>query len=237
MKFRTKTAAVAAAVFSLLLVTGGAANAEGNGVPVGPNNKLRVEALNGTTNMHSDCSTIGFKGVASDSPIDTNSRAFVTHVCNGDYTDAYTNKSIALSKPVADVKNLSWDERADTTGAGAPRISVIFVNGDVAYLASSTCSRPFAVDSSWARADFTGGKHDCSFTVSGDTAGTYAADGTNSAWAVYAAANPDQVVIETFLIFDEPGDYTLDRIALGTNHLYNFRSTYAVPCQGSESIC
>ena len=223
---------------ALIPVISGTAMAETNGTPVGNAHKMRFDALKGADNTPSDCSTIGWQHVNTDSPIDTNSRALVTNVCTGDYTDAYTNKSLAIDKPVADVTNLSYDFRTAGVGAGAPRISVIFNNGDVGYLAASTCSEPIAASGgTWSRADFTGDLTDCGFNVSGATGGLYEADGAMSAWDVYAAAHPTQVVSFDFLVFDEPGTYILDRVSLGTGKLYNYGPKRAVSCGSNENIC
>ena len=73
--------------------------------------------------------------------------------------------------------------------------------------------------------------------MNGTTGGTYAADGTNSAWDVYAAAHPEQFVSRAYLIFDDPGTYRVDRLALGTDYLYNYSNTRGYPCQDSEARC
>ncbi|HVQ88442.1 MAG TPA: hypothetical protein VMT88_09690 [Actinomycetes bacterium] len=222
----------------LIPLTAGSALAEGNGTEVQGPNKMKFEALVGSDNSPSDCSSIGWQNVNKDSPLDTNSRALVSHVCEGDYTDAYTGRSLNINKSVSDVQNLSYDFRTNSIGAGAPRISVIFGNGDVAYLAASTCSNPLAASGDvWSRADFTGAVNNCAFNVSGATGGLYEADGASSAWDVYAAAHPSQVVKYDFLIFDEPGDYLVDRVSLGTNKLYNTSPKRAVSCEMNENVC
>ena len=80
--------------------------------------------------------------------------------------------------------------RGGQPGDHVERMNVFFSNGDVAFLDSSVCNKPIASSGgTWLRSDFTGFKTGCSFSVVGDTAGTYAADGTHSAWAVYAACS------------------------------------------------
>lgn len=207
--------------------------AEGNGIQVGEFRELRLEAA-------SPASPIGWTGEGGDSPIDTNSRALKTVVATGEFTDAYSNASLDLDRLVGNVHNLSWDEKIRTDGthgAGAPRISAVFSNGDVAFLASSTCAHPIAVSSgTWQRADFTGFVNNCSFTVSGATTGTYAANGTLSAWEVYAAAWPTQRVSYTFIVFDEPGFYRVDRVSLGRG-MYNYGLHRMVECFNDETRC
>ncbi len=237
MKARLTAVLVTAA--TITLVGTGVALAEADGHPVASQrNVLIMEALEAADNSTADCSTI--KWVArGDSPIDTNSRALVVNVCADEYADAYTGASLVIDKAASEVQNLSWDERSNTPGAGAPRISVIFANGDVAYLASSTCSNPIAVSSTWNRADFTGEKRAglCSFSVTGATGGTYTSDGTKSAWDAYVTAHPDQAVSYTFMVWDEVGHYVQDRISLGTDRLYNYGPQRVVDCNGSEARC
>lgn len=228
------------AVFSALGV--GTALAEGDGAKADRYNQLRMAAYtyNAETQEYdvSTCSSIQWKAVKADSPIDTNHRALVVNICEGDFAEAYTRASLNIDTPVGDIQNLSYDFRTDLVGGGAPRISVIFKNGDVAYLTASTCSSPLAASGgSWSRADFTGDVTDCSFSVSGETAGTYSANGTMSAWDVYAATHPNQEVSYAFLVFDEAGKYRLDRIALGTDYLYNYSADMAYSCNGRESRC
>ena len=182
----------------------------------------------------------------SDSPIDTNNKALRVTIPAGDatssyYAEAYSNKSLVINKNVANVKNLSFDfDKTLHNGGGSPHIIVIFKNGDVAYLASSGCTNNIGASSTWARADFTGSKTNCKFYVSGATGNAgapYVADGAQSAWQVYATANPDQVVSYTDLVFDEPGDYALDRISLGAGVMYNYANTLGVQCYNNESTC
>jgi len=238
---RTRQLSVLGAVaMSAILIplTAGSAFAEGNGVEVQGPNKMKFEANVGADDSASDCSTIAWQKVNKDSPLDTNSRALATNVCVGDYTDAYTGRSLAINQSVADVKNLSYDFRTNSVGAGAPRISVLFGNGDVAYLAASTCSNELAASGgAWSRADFTGAVDNCAFNVTGATGGLYAADGSSSAWEVYATAHPAQVLSYDFLIFDEPGSYIVDRVSLGTNKMYNTSAKRAVTCGMDENVC
>src|SRR6187455_2663063 len=128
-----------------------------------------------------------------DSPHDTNTKALRLHVgdpSTGGYVVAYSKRSIHIATDAEAVKNLSFEFKATGyVGAGSPRISVEFQNGDVAYLSAAYCNH--TIGSDWSRADFTRFKTDCSIWVAGVQ---YEADGTRSAWRVYTDANPDQVV-------------------------------------------
>lgn len=240
MRTRTLVAAGALALLSVGL-TAGPASAEGNGSPVNAGNRMIFQVNDGAT--------IRWQRVAVDSPLDTNRRALrvvvptPTDPAPSPFAATATNRSLSLATPAPDVRNISFDVRTADIGAGAPRFSVDFANGDRAFLTASTCHRPIGT-STFSRADFTGAKTACSFDVidpsgnnTGTTAGTYAADGMRSAFQVYAAAHPDQVVNRVYLVVDEPGVYVLDRIAFGTNLLYNANPGYAVRCNGSEARC
>jgi hypothetical protein len=150
----------------------------------------------------------------------------------------YSERSTSQNTLVGNEKNMSFDIRTNSSdGGGAPRISVEFSNGDVAYLASQFCKRTLTIDIRWSRADFTGAKHNCEFNVTGDTGGVYAADGSRSAWRVYADANPEQRVSQAYIVTDAPGTYHLDRIALGTAWMYTSHFNVGVRCLGDETRC
>lgn len=88
----------------------------------------------------------------------------------GGYVVAYSKRSIHIATDAEAVKNLSFEFKATGyVGAGSPRISVEFQNGDVAYLSGSYCNH--TIGSDWSRADVTRFKTNCSFFVSGETAG------------------------------------------------------------------
>ena len=239
--------ACAGAAALVLLTAGSASAAEGNGNPLrNPDQWLRKHAYTydfstGDVTPSTNGSRINWTRQRSDSPLDHNARAVIAIIRNGepgvnsDYADVYTRKSLSINKRTGDVNNLSYDEKSDTTGAGAPRISVEFNNGVVAYLASAYCSTPIAIDTSWSRADFTGATDACGFYDSnGDW---YAADGVHSAWNALVQAHPFWRVTRTYMVFDEVGTYLVDRIALGTNRLYNYGDRRAVPCFGDEDVC
>lgn len=243
-----KTLALFAVAALVTLFAAGSAQAENRGTyQTNPDNwvhKADYTYINATgESVPSDRSRIYWTRHGSDSPLDANNRHLRAVIAgpdadgNGDFAEFYTNRSLDINKLVGDVNNLSYDERTDTTGAGAPRISVVFTNGDVAYLASNTCSTPITVGPSWSRADFTGATSGCSFDVSGSTSGNYIADGTHSAWDAYVTAHPNQRVSYTFLVFDEAGKYNVDRVSLGTNRLYGYADKYAVNCLHDESVC
>ncbi len=174
-----------------------------------------------------------------DSPHDTNTKALRLHVgdpTTGGYAVAYSKRSIHIATDAEAVTNLSFEYKQTThVGAGAPRISVEFQNGDVAYLAAFYCDHPIGSD--WGRADFTRFKTNCSFFVSGDTAGQYAADGNRSAWRVYTDAHPDQIVEQAYLVADEPGGYRIDRLSLGAGAMYTAGNTVGKVCTTDEASC
>jgi len=125
---------------------------------------------------------------------------------------------------VGNVKNLSFDfmnasPGTGYVGAGAPRISVDIDTGGSpaaeasAFLAGSYCNTPYASpNDDWSRADFTGQ------TAVGCTLFfqnvAYSSDGVNSAWAVFAAANPTYIARSAYVVMDETGTAYLDRLAI-----------------------
>jgi hypothetical protein len=188
-----------------------------------------------------------------DSPSDTNKRALQIVIpadgadgCqnitgpNYCYAGFYSKASMNKVLDVAAQRNLSFEFSASNPTNITSRFSVHFNNGDIAYLDPITCTKDIATSGgAWKRADFTGFKSDCSFNVSGTTGGVYAADGTRSAWQVYADANPDQSVIQRYLVVDSSaagGVYRFDRISLGVGKMYTTSPTLAVNCT-SESSC
>jgi hypothetical protein len=181
----------------------------------------------------------------ADSPLDADSRALVGLLPDFNittYVNAYTQASPHLNKPVGSIKNLSYDFQSNETAGGDPRISVIFTNGDVAYLNAQDCAQPLAASSyTWSRADFTGSttttSAPCSFSDS--KGGTYSSTATTSAWQAYVTANPTQVVAQTIFVLDYPatdGRYAVDRISLGTGWMYHAASNRADKCP-TEAVC
>jgi len=172
-----------------------------------------------------------------DSPQDANARALRLHVGDpyaGEYTSAYSKRSLHIAKDAEAMTNLSFEVKESThVGNGAPRISVEFQNDDVAYLSAYFCNH--AIGDGWARADFTRFVTDCSFFVSGDTAGQYTADGTRSAWKVYTDAHPDQIVKRAYLVADETGGYRIDRLSLGAGVMYTNGNTVGRLCPTEHS--
>jgi opacity protein-like surface antigen len=171
-----------------------------------------------------------------DSPHDTNTKALRLHVgdpSTGGYVVAYSKRSIHIATDAEAVANLSFEYKETThVGAGAPRISVEFQNGDVAYLSASYCNHPIGSD--WGRADFTRFKTNCSIWVAGVQ---YAADGTRSAWRVYTDANPDQIVEQAYLVADESGSYRIDSLSLGAGAMYTAGNTVGKVCTTDEASC
>ena len=176
--------------------------------------------------------------VGNDSPTEADSKFLRLVVDTGEYTAFYSKKSLNLDKAVGQVKNLSFNFRATNPDVVAQRISVIFVNGDIAYLDSHYCHRAIAVSGgAWQRADFTGWKSaDCSFFVTGATGGQYFGTSSMSAWQVYATANPDQQVAYTFFIVEAPGTHDVDDITLGSGKLYTKSNSPTKGCT-SEGSC
>ena len=157
---------------------------------------------------------------------------------------AFSRASNTRRTLVTNQMNLSWEYAAANPVTASERMNVFFSNGDVAFLDSSLCNKPIASSGgTWLRSDFTGFKTGCSFSVVGDTAGTYAADGTHSAWAVYAALFPEQVVTIRYLLVDSGAapatghsTYYFDRISLGAGKMYTRSAGRAVNCP-TESVC
>ena len=101
-----------------------------------------------------------WNSAGGDSSFDSNTRALRMNVGDpsaGKYVVAYSKRSLDIAKDAATVGNLSFEFKTTSyMGAGAPRISVEFQNGDVAYLSAFYCNHPMAVTgNAWARADFT----------------------------------------------------------------------------------
>jgi opacity protein-like surface antigen len=170
-----------------------------------------------------------------DSPHDTNTKALRLHVgdpSTGGYVVAYSKRSIHIATDAEAVKNLSFEFKATGyVGAGSPRLSVEFQNGDVAYLSASYCNH--TIGSDWSRADFTRFKTDCSIWVAGVQ---YEADGTRSAWRVYTDANPDQMVEQAYLVGDETGTTRIDRLSLGAGVMYTNGNKVGTFCL-TEAAC
>ncbi|HEY7002706.1 MAG TPA: hypothetical protein VH281_00375 [Gaiellaceae bacterium] len=176
-----------------------------------------------------------------DSPQDANSRALRFKVGDGEWVSVKSNRSLNIATEAEQVGNLSFEFNENLhVGAGAPRISVQFQNGDVAYLSASYCNHPLAVSGGkWGRADFTRFHTNCTIFVNGETAGpagSYSADGTRSAWQVYTDANPGQIVEQAYIVADEPGTYRLDRISLGGGAMYTAGDRVGKLCT-TEASC
>ena len=219
------------------------ASAEANGVEQTQATRLRLGGpYHGADSTPSDCGSIAWKDVGTngdDSPIDSNDRALVAEVCDGDFAEAYTRRSLR-DRDLDTLKNVSFDYKTSTiTGAGQVYIFLYLKDGTVLYLDPAHCSKP--ISSTWSRADFTG-ETDAGDCTIYDSAGTaYTSDGTRSALEVFSDANPDAVVSITDLVFsgfDDPSHtYIVDRIALGTNRLFNYSNLLAVNCKNLEARC
>lgn len=191
----------------------------------------------GGTDSPSDANTRSLQIVVPADGADGCQNATGPNYC---YAGFYSKASINKVLPVGSQRNLSFEFSASNPANATSRISVQFNNGDVAYLDPITCTHDIAVSGGrWKRADFTGFTSDCSFTVSGETAGLYAADGSRSAWQVYAQAHPEQSVTQRYLVVDASvggGVYRFDRISLGVGKMYTTSPTLAVNCT-TEASC
>lgn len=216
--------------------------------PVGPWQRMRFETSNG--------STLFWVTTLNDSSTDANHRALKlvlppnTPGCSDQNLAAcsfgrvFSRASNNIRTPVDEQMNLSWEYAATNPVTASERMNVFFSNGDVAFLDSSLCNKPIASSGgTWLRSDFTGFKSGCSFSVAGETAGTYSATGTESAWAVYAKQWPDQVVTIRHLLVDSgaaPAEgkvrYLFDRISLGAGKMYTRGAFRAVSCP-TEASC
>jgi hypothetical protein len=179
-----------------------------------------------------------------DSPIDANDRALVATICDGEFGEAYSQHSLNVKTQLSTVRNISFDYKTDTiTGAGQVYILLVLADGNYLFLDPAHCSRPIG-SGYWSRADFTGTKAlgACTVYDASTPQVAYTSDGTHSALQVYALTNGDtSVSIADFGYFDYPGTgthtYVVDRIALGTNRLYNYSNTRAFPCSYNETRC
>lgn len=173
-----------------------------------------------------------------DSPLDANARSLRLHIGDpnaGEYVAVYSTRSLQIGKDAEAMTNLSFDFKASMhVGAGAPRISVEFQDGSIAYLSAFYSNH--SIGDGWSRADFTRFVNDSSFEVSGPTAGHYAADGTRSAWKVYTDAHPDQIVKRAYLVADESGTYRIDRLSLGAGVMYGNGNKVGTLCP-TEGSC
>lgn len=166
--------------------------------------------------------------------------------------EASNSTSGIKGKPVGVVKNLSfeWQGNGGSTVKFAPRIHVLFTNGNYAELTWATCSKYIGVDittgQTWWRSDFTGYRvrHEdgCSLSVySSAGVSEYAATDTNSAWEVLAAARPSLVVKNAYWVMEgaSPGPlYTwrIDRLAI-QNHMWTGPGSTGVKHCTTEAAC
>lgn len=228
------------------VLAAGPALAEGNGALTNAANRLHLGGpYHGSDNSVSDCGSLRWRDLGTngaDSPIDTNDHALVASICTGDFAEVYTKKSLRIDTPLADVKNISFDYKTATvTGPGQIYIGIVLKDGTILYADPYYCNQPISGSSTWSRADFTGttALNQCGIYDSNGV--EWFSDGSQSALDVYAAANPGAEVSYTFLLFTGQASgqvtYVVDRIALGTNRLYNFDNRHAIYCQFDEARC
>ena len=228
-----RTVWVGTLVLALVLALAATAAAEST---VGKQQRLRTEI--GT--RHLDRAKWTSHG--SDSPGDGNHRRLHAVVGHDEdtsdtqysYLSFYSRAGLALDEPVDQVTNLSFEFEEDGhVGAGAPRISVEVDNGDILYLAGFYCNHATR-NPAWGRADFTGFTSDC---IIWDNHGNqFAADGTSTAWQVYASSHSGAKVNRAYVVLDEEGTYSLDKISLGAGRMYISHSNRAKRC-ASEAAC
>jgi hypothetical protein len=241
-----KITVLIAGILVLGVLTAGVALAEANGPITNAANRLHLGGpYHGADNSVSDCGSLSWRDVGTngkDSPIDTNDEALVANICPGDFAEAYTNRSLRIDTPLADVQNISFDYRTATiTGPGQVYIGIVLKDGTILYADPYYCNHPISGSSTWSRADFTGTTAAGACTIYDSNSVAWTSDGAQSALDVYATAHPDAVVSYTFMgFFNTTGStvtYVVDRIALGTNRLYNYNNRHAVYCGNSEAKC
>ena len=159
---------------------------------------------------------------SADSPLDAGRsrlKLAVAEQTGDDYVVARAEHTGIVGKGLARVRNLSFDVLTSTyVGAGSPRISVdVDTNGDgaadlSAYLSAAHCTDDIGSD--WARADFTGRISVGCDLYASDQPGPYSSTGTQSAWAVFAAAHPGATVTDAYVVADEVGQSYIDRLAI-----------------------
>lgn len=135
-----------------------------------------------------------------------------------DYAELYTSRSLMLANQhvtSSDLGRLGFD-MASAYGGGV-RLVVQLRGGTRAELTGAFCHRSLGY-SGWMRAGFTKAGEGCAFY---DNHGQrYASTATRSAWDAFAAAHPTEEVSATYLVSNEVGIYSLDRVALGTGVCY-----------------
>ncbi len=230
-----------AAAFALSLSAGGLASADSP-----PKHRLFSE------NLHYDgftpCPTstdqwLSFNSPGNrDSPLDSNTKAYRLIVQPDCYIAAATNASLALDKPIAQVKNLSFDWRTPagtppgTVAGGSPRLVAYLDNGSNVAMDAPNCRRDIpSSGGTWARTDITGFlSTDAPCTIY-EGATPFSNTPTMTAWQVFAAAHPGKTVTFTFIVADQPGTYYLDRISLGTGKLYGNGNNPSKSCPNEGS--
>ena len=238
MAFRKTLAIMAAAALAVVTAAGPAA-AEGNGSTVGSADKHKFQVKD-SSNHRSTCSTKGWVNGVTDSPTDTNTRAFVANVCAGDYVIVYTQRGQSTLGAVGSASNLSFEYLTSTiTGAGQAQLVLVLSDRNYLYLDPFYCST--SIRGGYSRADFTGTTAAGACSIYGSASpNPYTSNGTQNALQVYQAANPGVTINSDFLglfgVFTGTHTFNLDRISFGTGYLYNFGPGRAVTCT-SEASC
>jgi hypothetical protein len=155
-----------------------------------------------------------------------------------DHAEIWSKASDNINKRADEMTNLSFDVRTKTLQGGSPRMNVYLqdsLSDGSAYVSiSDLCAVPISGTTAWSRVDATGDGAGCTITTSSGT--PYKSSPTFSAWDAFSAANPDAVVTDDYMVFDQPGYYRLDRISLGTGVMYTSSNTTAFTCT-TEASC
>ncbi len=247
-------AIVLTASFALSLAFAGAASATGPSHTWRHDNPLylapdyaQTQPCPGSTSQWLNMNNSG-----KDSPLDSNIKGWKVVVPAVDPAlgncapSGWTDASLVLNIPIANVRNVSFDWRGPTgnppgTGVGgSPRISLYFGTPSsqfehILFMDGVSCWKPIGAFG-WRRSDFTGMKSTeapCTMNLDGVF---YSNTPTQSAWAVMAAANPTLVAQYSFIVMDQPGTYYLDRMALGTQKLYGSKDSPDKSCS-TEASC
>jgi hypothetical protein len=190
--------------------------------------------------------TRGWTQEFGDSPNDgANKAAFRVGLDEGEYLYCYSPRGrysplASVNTPVGDVTNLSYEIKDPIAGAGETYIAAILTSGDAVFLDPYYCQGTTS-DPNWIRADFTGatGVDACSVWYNGVE---YTSTATESAWDVFAAANPTLSVDYVFIGFwTFPGSgqrtYVADRIALGDRMYFGGGVRQIRDCTSGEIYC
>lgn len=239
-----------AAAFSLSLALAGTASA----APPNERHRLMVE-----TGVPLPCPGARHQWLTfnspgnTDSPLDSNIKAWRLIIPEGCYVQGATWASLDLNIPVAQVKNLSFEWRTPSgtppgsVGGGSPRLNAFVGIGNNTTtiqlsMDAENCRRNIAGSGgTWARSDFTGFKSTaapCTIYNANDPDGPrWVNTPTKTAWQVFAAAHPGATLGHVDItVSGHAGTYYVDRLSLGTGRLYANGNLPSKPCT-TEGSC